>query len=96
MKVELSAQVYDFVRRLAPEPRRQLRDALRGLATEQGDLRPLEGELAGFYRLRAGRYRVIFWYRGRPGERLIRCEFAEERSIVYQLFAEMARHLQGM
>jgi hypothetical protein len=45
-------------------------------------------------RLRIARYRVIFHYVARPGGTTIRCEFAEERSIVYQLYAEMARHLQ--
>jgi len=94
MKVEISSQVLAFVRTLAPDPRRQVRDALRRLGTGRGDIRALEGELAGFQRLRIARYRVIFHYVARPGGTTIRCEFAEERSIVYQLYAEMARHLQ--
>lgn len=94
MKVEVSSQVLAFVRTLAPQPRRQVRDALRRLGAGRGDIRALEGELAGFYRLRIARYRVVFHYVARPVGTVLRCEFAEDRSIVYQLYAEMARHLQ--
>ena len=37
-KVEISDQVLNFVRSLAPEPRRSLRLALRGLEDERGDM----------------------------------------------------------
>jgi hypothetical protein len=45
-KVEISDQVLNFVRSLAPEPRRSLRLALRGLEDERGDIKQLEGEPA--------------------------------------------------
>ena len=51
-KVELSEQVLNFVRSLAPEPRRTLRLGQRGLEQERGDIKQLEGELAGWCRLR--------------------------------------------
>lgn len=92
--VELSDQVVNFIRRLAPEPRRELRAALRDLAREQGDIRALEADLSDFYRLRVGRHRVIFHYRMVRGRRTIRCEYAEARSIVYQVFSELSRHLR--
>jgi mRNA interferase RelE/StbE len=95
MKVELSDQVFVFVRSLPPEPRKRLREALRRLASERGDLRALEGDLAGFHRLRVGRFRVIFRYAMVGHAHGIRCEFADERSIIYQVFAEAARHLQA-
>ena len=47
MKVELDPQVASFLRSLAPEPRKQIRAALRGLEDEAGDLKVLEDELAG-------------------------------------------------
>ena len=65
MKLEISQQILDFVRHLSPAPRRQVREALRQLAAEQGDICALEADLAGFYRLRCGRYRIIFWYHTR-------------------------------
>ena len=46
-RVELVPQVANFVRSLAPEPRRRLRDGLRGLEKESGDLKQLEADLAG-------------------------------------------------
>ena len=84
MKIELSGQVVDFVRRLPPEPRRQLRQALRDLGKEKGDIKRLEGPLDGYCRLRVGDYRVIVFYTER---RSIQCIFAERRSIVYEVFA---------
>lgn len=71
MKVELSDQVLNFARSLAPEPRRSLRLALRGLEDDRGDIKQLEGDLAGWCRLRVTSYRVIFRYekriKGLPG-----------------------------
>lgn len=86
MKVELSEQVVDFVRRLPPDPRRRLRRALRDLAHERGDLKPLEGPLEGYCRLRVGAYRVVVSYAKR---RAIQCVFAESRSIVYELLVQL-------
>ena len=91
--VELSDQVLNFVRSLAPEPRRALRLGLRGLAAEHGDIKQLEGELAGWCRLRVKSYRVIFSYETEARQRVARCVFAERRALVYELFAEAIRHL---
>ncbi len=95
MQIELSDQVVAFVRRLAPQPRQALRSALRSLAEGRGDIRALEADLAGFYRLRVSRFRVIFHYVLKDNRRILRYEFVEERSLVYQLYAEMARHLKS-
>src|SRR5437879_2504250 len=59
IRVELDAQVAAFVRALAPEPRKRLREGLRGLEHEKGDLKQLEADLAGYARLRVGSYRVV-------------------------------------
>jgi len=92
--VEVSTQVVEFMGTLAPEPRKRLREALRKLAREEGDICALEADLDGFYRLRVGSFRVIFFYTPKPGHRIIRCVFAERRSIVYQTFAQLARQVQ--
>jgi len=84
MRVEVSTQVADFVKRLPPEPRRLLRRALRDLAKEKGDIKPLEGPLDGYCRLRVGGYRVVLSY---TASGRIQCVFAERRSIVYEVFA---------
>lgn len=86
MKIELAAQVHEFIRTCPPEPRRWLRDALRKLAEEKGDIKALDGELEGYYRLRVRTYRVVFRYDPRGKERIIRCDFAEHRGVVYEAF----------
>lgn len=93
VRVRLAAQVVDFVRSQAPEPRRRLRRALRELASGKGDVRPLEGPLQDYARLRAGPYRIILRY---ATTRMIDCVFAERRSLVYEMFAEtMLERLAG-
>lgn len=90
-KVELDPQVADFVRALAPEPRKRLRNGLRGLEREKGDIKQLEADLAGYARLRLGGYRVIVRFFVHGGQRIARCIFAEKRAVVYELFAEILR-----
>lgn len=85
MKVRLAPQVVDFVRSLAPEPRRRLRLALRDLEKGKGDVKSLEGPLQNYCRLRVGPYRVVLMYRT---SRTIECVFAERRSLVYEVFAD--------
>lgn len=85
MTVRLAPQVADFIRRLAPEPRRRLRQALRDLERSKGDVKALEGPLQDYFRLRVGPYRVILSY---GPTRTIGCPFAERRSIVYEVFAD--------
>ena len=92
MKIKLSEQVAAFVKSLAPEPRRKLRLALKGLAKGQGDVEALEGALATYSRLRVQSYRVILFFR-RADQ--IECVFAERRSIVYEVFAEALRQRLG-
>lgn len=93
-KVELSEQVVRFLARRAPEPRRMLCAALRGLVKERGDIQALEGPLKDYHRLRVGGYRIIFAYRLAGRERRIQCIHAERRSAVYEMFAEiLKRHL---
>ncbi len=87
--VLLSHQVECFVKSLAPEPRRRMRDALRGLEHGKGDIRALEQELTGFCRLRVGRYRVVFHYvPGKDGPKCF-CDYAESRNIIYEHLAAL-------
>ncbi len=62
-----------FIQKLAPEPRRHVRLAVRGLATGKGDVKALSGDLAGFYRLRVLTYRVIYEERFEAGTRVLDC-----------------------
>lgn len=91
--VEVSEQVVHFVMQQAPDSRKKLRRAIRSLAAETGDLKALEGRLAGYHRLRVGPFRVVFRYTLQSGKRKIRCEFAERRPLIYEAFEALARTL---
>lgn len=90
-RVELDPQVADFARSLAPEPRGRLREGLRGLEKEKGDLKQLEANLTGYARLRVGSYRVIIRFYADRGERVARCVYAERRVVVYEMFSQILR-----
>jgi mRNA interferase RelE/StbE len=86
MKISASKQVAEWLSRLAPEPKRRVRTALRNLETWRGDIAPLHGELEGFYRLRIGGYRVVF--RVMPRQ-MIRLEYADTRDVVYEVLRQL-------
>ena len=91
--VRPSIQVVEFARRLAPEPRRAVSQALAGLGRERGDICTLEGNLSGYYRLRVGRYRIIFNY---SPDDAIEAIFIEERDLVYEVFeAQFIKRLKS-
>ncbi len=87
--VQISPQVMTFVMAQAPEMRRRLRLALRGLAKGSGDGKALEGALSGYHRLRVGSARIIFRYGGLVGDNMmVYGLFAEQRSLVYLLLED--------
>jgi mRNA-degrading endonuclease RelE of RelBE toxin-antitoxin system len=88
-KVHVGRQVEDFLRALAPEPRRALRQAMKNLADNQGDVKLLEGNLSGLLRLRVGKVRVIFEVRIIRGERVYFCFYANYRSVVYVILEQL-------
>jgi mRNA interferase RelE/StbE len=91
--VRPAVQVVEYVRRLAPEPRRAVKQALVELREERGDIRTLEGGLSGYCRLRVGRHRILFAY---AQDGAIEVVFIEERALVYELFeAEFLKKLKG-
>jgi mRNA-degrading endonuclease RelE of RelBE toxin-antitoxin system len=54
-------------------------------------MKALRDNLADYYRLRVGQYRVIFRY---LPSRIVDCVYLHERSLVYEFFeTEMARIL---
>ena len=82
MKVLVAEQIQLRLRTLHPDHRKEIRTALRELASGRGDIKELAGRLSGFYRLRIGRYRIVHRYR----DKHIEAFFLEQRSIVYELF----------
>ena len=87
--IRISRQVEEFIRCLAPVPRRKLRLAIRDLGENSADVKSFEDRLSGFQRLRCGSYRVVFATRVVDGVPVHHCLFAEHRSIVYEAFERM-------
>jgi mRNA-degrading endonuclease RelE of RelBE toxin-antitoxin system len=88
-EVQWSGQVKDFVAGLAPDQKKKLRSGIRGLADDQGDIKPLVDELTGYQRLRVGDFRVVYREAFERGKPVRKCLFAERRSVVYELFRQM-------
>jgi mRNA-degrading endonuclease RelE of RelBE toxin-antitoxin system len=88
-RVLLSSQVTEFNAKLAAEPRRGLRQAIKGIPYGRGDTKMLEGKLSGFHRLRSGRVRVVYHERVLHGQRQIYCLYADYRATVYDVFEQM-------
>jgi mRNA-degrading endonuclease RelE of RelBE toxin-antitoxin system len=89
MKIEVSEQVREFIRSCPPDVRRWLRQALRKLENEEGDIKRLDGELEGYCRLRIRSYRIIFRYEINGHGRRIFCPFVEHRGVVYETFLRL-------
>jgi len=88
-KIRVETQVEAFVKSLAPDPRKRLRLAIKGLAEGKGDIKWLEGNLAGYGRLSVAGCRVIFKERAERGSRIIDCIFSERRALVYEIFVRL-------
>jgi mRNA-degrading endonuclease RelE of RelBE toxin-antitoxin system len=88
-EVQWSGQAKDFVAGLAPDQKKKLRSGIRGLADDQGDIKPLVDELTGYQRLRVGDFRVVYREAFERGKPVRKCLFAERRSVVYELFRQM-------
>jgi mRNA-degrading endonuclease RelE of RelBE toxin-antitoxin system len=88
-RVTVSVQVENFVKSLAPEPRGKLTRATKELAQDEGDRKNLEGKLQGHLRLRVAGYRLIYRERVVTGKRVLECIYAENRSVIYELFLRL-------
>jgi mRNA interferase RelE/StbE len=90
--VKVRPQVREFAATLGQEHRRVLKRAVLGLANERGDIRGLTDRLHGYYRLRVGTHRVKFRYL--PG-RVIECDYAHERRLVYDILESEIGRIVG-
>jgi mRNA-degrading endonuclease RelE of RelBE toxin-antitoxin system len=86
-RVEISDQVRRLIRSLAPEPRKELRAALRELGREHGNIKQLEGPLKDYHRLRVRDYRIVC--RSSRRRNVIECVYAERRDFVYEIFEKL-------
>jgi len=89
IEVIIAGGVRDYLRWLAPEPRRLAKAALAALP--KGDTKPLAEELAGLYRLRVGQHRFIY----RPQAGRLEVFYAAPRSIVYEYLSAHLHEFLG-
>ena len=93
-KVQWSEQVSKYVLSKAPDPRRELIQAIKALDQWDGRehpprLRHLEDKLAGYSRLRVREHRIIFRDGFVDGKRTLLCLYAGPRKTVYEAFEEI-------
>jgi mRNA interferase RelE/StbE len=82
--LKFSDQVVDALKALHPGVSRDIRRALDDVnAGKKRDIAALTGELAGFWRLRVGKHRIVFRY-GDVGQ--LMAEFLGPRSTIYRSF----------
>ena len=78
--------VRDLIRRLHPQMKRKVRDALNDILRNPDCGKPLERELNGYRSLRISRYRIVY----RPDEAGAEIVAIGPRRTIYE---EMARHV---
>lgn len=83
-----SATSRQLIRNLHPDLKSTIRTRLKKLADDPYTGKPLERELAGYYTLRANRYRVI--YKIDEPKHIIEIHYVGHRKDIYQLFKERA------
>jgi mRNA interferase RelE/StbE len=82
--LKFSDQVVGALKALQPSVRKDIRRALDEInAGKKRDIAALTGELAGFWRLRVGKHRVVFRY-DEAGQ--LMAEFLGPRSTIYRSF----------
>ncbi len=85
-------QAQAFIKALAPEPRREIRQAVQKLAEGNSaglDIRTLEGPLRGYLRLRVRTYRVIYCVNATASGPALIFVAAGPRSTVYEAFEKI-------
>src|SRR5258707_8804204 len=78
--VKVPPAVRDLIRRLHPQMKRIVRDALQDIIEDPSCGKPLERELKGYWSLGIGRYRLVY----RPDEQGAEIVAIGPRSIIYR------------
>ena len=67
-KVVIHRDAAKYLNRLPEDSRNRIKALLKELenrAIDQQGVKPMLGEWAGYHRLRAGKFRIIFWFNDR-------------------------------
>ena len=88
-RLEIPPEVAKVIRHLAPELKRSVREALRGLSRNPTAGEPLRRELQGLWKYRVRRYRVV--YAIEPRRRVLRILAVGPRVEIYERIAATLR-----
>jgi len=82
-------EVAEVIRHLSPDIKRAIKAAIRALGENPSAGEPLEEALAGYWKFRVRRYRVVYQIK-RPGN-TVRIFAVGERRSIYEKVAESLR-----
>jgi len=96
VNLRASEEVRDFMRTLAPEPRRLISRTLHGLEAGVAKLEALQEPLEGFYKAKADRFRMEWAWAGALGQKMRAAVLADDWAGVALLSAQIAQKLGGL
>ncbi|HYL88411.1 MAG TPA: type II toxin-antitoxin system RelE/ParE family toxin [Burkholderiales bacterium] len=88
-RLEIRPAATEHIRRLPPELKRAVKAAIRALAEAPTAGDPLHGELAGMFKVRVRRYRIV--YAVDRTARILNILAVGHRRSIYEEFAETTR-----
>ncbi|HUI28049.1 MAG TPA: type II toxin-antitoxin system RelE/ParE family toxin [Candidatus Kryptonia bacterium] len=86
---DVPPHVADVIRRLPPDVKHSVKQAIRALAQDPQIGAPLVGDLAGFWKYRVRRFRIVYQV-DRP-RRALRIVAVGHRSLIYDELSQAAR-----
>lgn len=86
---DIPPHVAQVIRRLPPEVKHGVKQAIRALARDPQIGAPLIGDLAGFWKYRVRRFRVV--YEVDRARRALRVVAVGHRNVIYEQLSEAMR-----
>jgi mRNA interferase RelE/StbE len=87
LRPAIPPEVAEVIRHLPPEIKRAVRAAIRTIGTNPAVGTTLQGELAGLWKYRVDRFRIVYRIRNK----VVRIEAVGQRRSVYEELAELVR-----
>lgn len=88
-RLDIPPHVADVIRHLPPDLKRSIKAAIRVLASDPESGEPLLRELAGFWKFRVRRFRIVYAVDRRA--KLLRIHALGHRRRIYEEMAEQVR-----
>lgn len=81
-RLAIPPHVADVIRRLPPDVKRAVKQAMRALASNPAAGEPLRRELEGLWKYRARRFRIVYAFA--PARRVVRVLAVGHRRTIYE------------